>query len=61
MTGFWNPSADFCHSKRYDHLVEGFKKRYPAPTVRERLEKYVLDLGFTEDDIAKFRKIMLED
>ncbi len=61
VTGFWNRSADFCHSKRYDHLVEGFKKRYPAPTVRERLEKYVLDLGFTEDDIAKFRKIMLED
>ena len=61
MTGFWNRGTDFCHSKRYDKLVEGFKKKYPAPTVRERLEKYVLDLGFTEEDIAKFRKIMLED
>jgi hypothetical protein len=28
--------------------------------VRERLEKYVLSLGFTEDDIEKFRSIMLE-
>jgi hypothetical protein len=36
-------------------------KQYPAPTVRERLEKYVLSLGFTEEDIAKFRRIMLED
>ena len=61
VTGFWNRGTDFCHSKRYDKLVEGFKKSYPAPTVRERLEKYVLDIGFTEEDIAKFRKIMLED
>jgi hypothetical protein len=61
VTGFWNRGTDFSHAKRYDKLVEGFKKHYPAPTVRERLEKYVLDLGFTEEDIAKFRKIMLED
>ena len=60
VTGFWNRGADFCHSKRYDHLVECFKKHYPANTVRERLEKYVLSLGFTENDIAKFRGIMLE-
>ena len=61
MTGFWNRGTDFCHVKRYDKLVDGFKKHYPAPTVRERLEKYVLDIGFTEADIEKFRKIMLED
>lgn len=60
-TGFWNRNNDFRHDKLYDKLVEGFVKKYPAPTVRERLEKYVLDLGFTEDDIAKFRRIMLED
>ena len=60
VTGFWNRGTDFCHAKRYDKLVEGFKKHYPADTVRERLEKYVLSLGFTEEDIAKFRGIMLE-
>lgn len=60
VTGFWNRKTDFSHSKRYDMLVECFKKRYPADTVRERLEKYVLSLGFTEEDIAKFRGIMLE-
>ena len=61
VTGFWNRDVDFCHVKRYDKLVECFRKHYPAPTVRERLEKYVLDIGFTEADIAKVRKIMLED
>ena len=61
LTGFWNRSASFNHKARYDKLVACFVKHYPAPTVRERLEKYVLSLGFTEEDIAKFRKIMLED
>ena len=61
ITGFWNRGNSFRHDLRYDKLVECFKQSYPADTVRERLEKYVLSLGFTEADIAKFRKIMLED
>ena len=60
ITGFWAHGVDFCHEQRYDKLVNGFKKNFPADTVRERLEKYVLSLGFTEEDIAKFRRIMLE-
>ena len=59
-TGFWAHGVDFCHAQRYDKLVNGFKKNFQADTVRERLEKYVLSLGFTEEDIAKFRGIMLE-
>ena len=59
-TGFWARGADFCHEQRYDKLVDGFKKNFPADTVCERLEKYVLSLGFSEEDIAKFRSIMLE-
>ena len=59
-TGFWSRGVDFSHAKRYDKLVDGFKKNYPADTVRERLEKYVISLGFTREDIAKFRRIMLE-
>ncbi len=45
---------------RYDKLVDGFKQNFPSETVRERVEKYVLSLGFTQDDIEKFRSIMLE-
>jgi len=59
-TGFWSHGVDFCHKKRYDKLVDGFKKNFPADTVRERLEKYVISLGFTKEDIKKFRSIMLE-
>ena len=59
-TGFWARGVGFCHEKRYDRLVNGFKKNFPADTTRECLEKYVVSLGFTEDDIDKFRSIMLE-
>ena len=59
-TAFWNRNVTFAHVERYDKLVEGFKQSFPADTVRERVEKYVLSLGFTPDDIEKFRSIMLE-
>ena len=59
-TGFWARGVGFCHAKRYDRLVDGFNKNFPAATTRERLEKYVVSLGFTEGDIEKFRSIMLE-
>ena len=58
-TGFWNRHVGFCHEKLFDKLVDGFRKNYPAPTIRESVEKYVLSLGFTSEDIATFRGIML--
>ena len=58
-TGFWNRGNGFCHEKLFDKLVDGFRKNYPAPTIRESVEKYVLSLGFTSEDIATFRGIML--
>jgi hypothetical protein len=58
-TAFWNPSPHFNHAKLFDHLVRGFD-RWPGDTIRERVEAYVLDLGFTRDDIATLREIMLE-
>ncbi|MBR1921706.1 MAG: family 43 glycosylhydrolase [Kiritimatiellae bacterium] len=61
LTGFRNRNASFCHEYLFDKLVDGFKKNYPAPTLAESVERYVLDLGFTRDDIEKFRSIMLED
>ena len=60
LSGLNNRSAGFNHKERYDGLVAAVNKYFPAPTVRERAEKFVLSLGFTEADIAKFRAIMLE-
>ena len=59
VTGFWNRSSGFNHAKLFDKLVEGFKKNYPAETINESVEKYVLSLGFTAEDIATFRGMML--
>ena len=59
VTGFWNRGSGFNHAKLFDKLVEGFKKNYPAETINESAEKYVLSLGFTSEDIATFRGIML--
>ena len=60
LSGLNNRSAGFNHKERYDGLVAAVNRHFPAPTVRERAEKFVLSLGFTEADIAKFRAIMLE-
>ena len=60
-TAFWNRNVTFAHVERYDKLVEGFKQSFPADTVRGRVEKYVLSLGFTPEDIEIFRGIMLEE
>ena len=59
-TGFWNRSSSFNHEKNYDHLVSGFRKKYPAETINESVEKYVVDLGFTKEEIDSFREFMLE-
>ena len=60
-TGFWNRGNSFCHERLFDGLVRGFNKSYPGKSLAEACEAYVLSLGFTADDIAKFRKIMIED
>ena len=59
-TALWNRNVKFAHANRYDKLVDVFKREFPADTVRESVEKYVLSLGFTQGDIEKFRSIMLE-
>ena len=58
-TAFWNPSPNFCHAKLFDHLVRGFD-RWPGDSINERVEAYVLDLGFTPEDISTLRDILLE-
>ena len=59
-SALWARSTGFCHEKRYDKLVDGFKKNFPAATAVERVEKYILSAGFSAEDIEKFRSIMLE-
>ena len=59
-TGFWNKSTDFCHSRRFNKLVDGFKEKVPGDSLHEKIENYVLALGFTKADIEKFRSMMLE-
>ena len=59
VTGFWNRGTGFNHKDLFDKLVGGFEKNYPASTINESVEKYVLSLGFTSEDIATFRGIML--
>jgi len=59
-TGFWNRGNGFCHEKYFDHLIAGFKKNHPAPTIQESIVLYVKSLGFTDEDLAKFRNIMFE-
>ena len=58
VTAFRNPSTGFNHEK-FAPLPHGFDS-WPGETINERVEAYVLDLGFTPDDIATFRSIMLE-
>lgn len=58
VTGFWNKDVNFNHKDRFDHLVKVFNA-YPGKTLNGKIENYVLALGFTKDDIAKFRTIML--
>ncbi len=59
-TGFWNRDPNFSHRDRFNYLVEGFQK-WPGETINEKIEAYVLSLGFTKDDIATLRDIMLEE
>ena len=59
VSAFWNGRLGFNHRNKFDKLVAGFSS-YPGDTLHSRIEAYVLALGFTKDDIAAFRRIMLE-
>ena len=59
ITAISTANTAFAHAERYDKLVAGFA-RYPGATTRERAEGYVKALGFTDDDIARFRKLLLK-
>ncbi len=58
-TGFWNDNMDFIHDRRFDFLIGGFDS-YPGKTIQDRIHAYVLDCGFTQEDIERFCEMMLE-
>lgn len=58
-TALWNPFDHFNHASRYDKLVRGFD-RWPGGTIHERVEAYVLSLGFTPEQLDAFRERLLE-
>jgi hypothetical protein len=61
ISGFWNQDPELSHRERFDKLVDGFKANFPQPTWRGKMEAYVKSLGFTQEDIDRFRSIMLEE
>ena len=58
-TGFWNPSAGFCHARCFDKLVE-FINTHEGATLNDRIYAYVKSCGITDEEIESFREIMLE-
>ena len=60
LTCFTYEHHSFGHAVRIDHFLKVMDK-VPGGTMKEKCENYVKALGFTDDDIAKFRAIMLED
>lgn len=59
-TGFWNRGSHFNHKGFYDNIPKSFIKHGKGATTLERAENYVKKVGFTDEDIAKFRRLMLE-
>ena len=60
VTGFWNPSLRFVHKSLFNYLIGGFEKEVQGDTIQQKIENYVLSLGFTKQDIEFFRAKMLE-
>lgn len=59
VTAFWGTVGDTRHFGLFQGLLRAFD-RYPGATLCERVAAYVKELGFTEADIAAFRRRMLE-
>lgn len=58
-TAFCTPSVKFSHARRFNGLITGFMK-VPGTNMNDRIANYVLACGFTQEDINRFREMMLE-
>ena len=47
-------------AKAFDHMAKKAFKSKPGTSFNERIEAFARECGFTADDIAKFRRIMLD-
>ena len=47
-------------AKAFDHMAKKAFKSKPATSFNEKIEAFARECGFTADDIAKFRRIMLD-
>jgi len=59
ISAFRNSSIAFNHRRHFFGLLKVFDA-YPGKNINEKVEKFVLSLGFTPQEIGKFREIMLE-
>lgn len=59
-TGFWNRGSNFSHKGFYDNIPKSFVKHGKGTFTLERVENFVRKAGFTDEDIAKYRSLMLE-
>ncbi|NLB55238.1 MAG: tyrosine-protein phosphatase [Lentisphaerae bacterium] len=59
LTAFYQFDPTFSHADRFSHLISCFNQQ-PGNNIHEKIESYVLNLGFTQDDLASFRDFMLE-
>ena len=58
-TGFCQTGTDFQHRNCITPLVRSLNN-YPGETLNDRIVAYIKSLGFTDEDIERFRERMLE-
>ncbi len=56
---FIDTNPDFRHRNRMEALSHDFNA-LPGDTLADKIEGYVISCGFTREDVAAFREIMLE-
>ncbi|AHF94555.1 hypothetical protein OPIT5_20595 [Opitutaceae bacterium TAV5] len=64
LTKDWEITANgyFKYEKMFDDLVDGFSQfGAPGDPLHKKIEAYLYKIGITEQEVAAFRSIMLED
>ena len=61
VTAWQGGINDSKHLRWFSAFIDTIKKRHEGATLAERIQKYVIWLGFTEKDMERFRNFMFED
>jgi protein-tyrosine phosphatase len=61
ITAWQGGINDAKHLRWFTAFIESINKRYDGNSLAERIQKYVLWLGFTNEDMERFRDLMFED